>query len=129
MDIRDGPAVDIVCDVAMGTPFGDKEFCWAWCSETLEHLTADRQSDFVKEVIRIATFCTFTFPTPRHPTFFMDPGHHVVAADWAEICKHADVEIHDHSYKTGRRVIIVTPHGCRTRLALGGVRLLGPDGG
>ena len=53
LDIRPGPGVDYCQDLIEGTDFKDKEWDWAWCSETLEHIPQEYQKKFVDEATRI----------------------------------------------------------------------------
>lgn len=101
LDIRDG--ADIVVDLAEGCMLKDKSYEWAWCTETLEHISPDKQTAFVKEVMRICENAVFTFPTPAHPTFLADPGHQIVNVDFLEL----GYNILDKSTKTGRNILIL----------------------
>ena len=67
-----------------------------------------RQYSFVKEVMRICKNAIFTYPTPLHPTFSDDIGHHEVIVDFYKL----GFDFIDKSTKTGRSIYIVTsePH-------------------
>lgn len=81
-DIRDGPKVDYVVDITTRTPFKDQEFEWGWCTEVLEHLPPPMMGTAMVELLRIVRHLVVTFPQPPHPTFYGDPGHHIIDFDF-----------------------------------------------
>lgn len=101
VDIRKGKKVDYVCDVTEGTPFTDDEWEWGWCSEVIEHIPQNKQQQFIDEVMRICRNAVFTFPTPEHQSFHLDPEHVEVVANF--YYQRFDVDY--HRTKTGRCII------------------------
>jgi ubiquinone/menaquinone biosynthesis C-methylase UbiE len=101
LDKRPGINVDFVCDILDGTPFRDKEWTWVWCSEVIEHIPQNKQQQFVDEIVRICKNVVFTFPTPKHPSFHLDPEHVEVIADF----NYPGFDVDYRRTKTGRCII------------------------
>ena len=108
LDIRPGPGVDYCQDLIEGTDFKDKEWDWAWCSETLEHIPQEYQKKFVDEATRICKNILWTFPMPFDAkgepafTFNDDPGHNEVIVDMKSYEK--DFQVFDLSTKTAKGI-------------------------
>ena len=108
LDIRPGPGVDYCQDLIEGTDFKDKEWDWAWCSETLEHIPQEYQKKFVDEASRICKNILWTFPMPFDAkgepafTFNDDPGHNEVIVDMKSYEK--DFQVFDLSTKTAKGI-------------------------
>jgi hypothetical protein len=105
LDIRPGPLVDYVADCTnMRDLFDDNEWQWGWCTETIEHVPPGQKENAVIEIMRVCENCIFTYPTPAHPSFYLDPGHSVVKVDFRELFRDSHFVI-DNSTKTGRAII------------------------
>ena len=104
LDIRQSDKVDYVQDVVKGTEFKDKQWDWAWCSETLEHIPQFQMEAFVDEVCRISKNVVWTFPLPHSPAFDDDPGHSQVIVNMQSYEK--DFQVFDKTTKTGKGIWI-----------------------
>ena len=106
LDIRSGPKVEFVRDITDMRDFGDQEWDWGWCAETMEHVPPDLKERAATEIMRVCNHCVFTYPTPKHETFHADPGHTEVLLDWNELFKDThNIVIKESS--TGRVVVII----------------------
>lgn len=74
-DVRKGKRVTIQCDVHY-LPFRDRCFGFVWASELLEHL--DNQQQALDEIDRVSLKAVVTYPTPKNPSFYVDPSHRPV---------------------------------------------------
>lgn len=81
-DIRPGPKVDYVEDITDRMSFPDQAFEWGWCTEVLEHLPPALVEHGTREMLRVVRHLVVTFPQPPHPTFYGDPGHHLITVDF-----------------------------------------------
>jgi hypothetical protein len=108
IDIRPGRKVHKVIDITERTEFQEKEWDWGWCTEVLEHLPPTEKLNSACELMRICKNITFTYPTPSHESFLLDPGHTEVKINWQSI---VDLDkgftIEDHTTKNGRAIIIL----------------------
>jgi len=102
LDIREG--ADITADLTEKSNIPDKFFEWGWCSEVIEHVEKEKQYAFVNEVMRICENAVFTYPTPLHPSFLLDEGHHEVVVDFGGL----GYNVIDKSTTTGRNIYILT---------------------
>lgn len=111
--------IDYICDLTQGTQFKNKKFHWGWCAETLEHIPPKLKTKVFEEILRICKNVVFTFPTPKHPTFYDDIGHTEVKINPLNYIKKFNFT--DKSTKTGRNIWIFTDKKIKTEITKKGI--------
>lgn len=104
VDIRESDKVDYVLDILDGLPFNTNEFSWGWCTETIEHVSQGDQQNFLDICLRVCKNFVLTYPTPKHQSFYDDPGHHEVYMDLSRHSK--KFKIYNKTTKTGRAIFV-----------------------
>ena len=115
VDIREGDKVDVVCDIMKDDHFKEDQFQWGWCVEVLEHIPQDQQWKFFSIILNFCENLIITFPTPKHETFYLDPGHNEVVLTVEKIkAKYPNLFIYDKSTKTGRNIWVFCKYNAMT---------------